>query len=45
MATLENANPIVYEQSKEREITASDEDEDVIDEIDEREVFDILDRQ
>ena len=42
MAALENANPLVFERSKEREITADEEDDDVVDEIDAREVFDIL---
>ena len=37
--TLENANPVVYESSKAREITDSDEDDDVIDKFDDREIF------
>ena len=36
---LDNANPIIYECSKEREISLDDEDDDVVDKIDEREVF------
>ena len=40
--TLENANPTVFQQKKEREILPEEEDEDIVDEIDEREVFDIL---
>lgn len=39
---LQNANPTVYEKSKERDITEKDEDENVYDEIDAREIFDIL---
>ena len=40
--TLENANPTIFQQKKEREILPEEEDEDIVDEIDEREVFDIL---
>ena len=40
--TLENATPVLYQKTKEREITKEDEDNDVVDEIDDREVFDIL---
>ena len=36
---LDNANPIIYECSKEREISLDDEDDDIVDKIDEREVF------
>ena len=42
MAALENANPLVYEKAKERERTADEDDDDVVDPIDDREVFDIL---
>ena len=37
--SLDNANPIVYESTKEREIRPEDEDDDVVDKIDDREVF------
>ena len=40
--TLDNINPVVYQVSDDRAITADEEDDDVIDEIDSREVFDIL---
>lgn len=39
---LENVNPTVYEKKESRVITANDEDEDVYDEIDSREVFDLI---
>ena len=42
MATLENANPLVYGRTQDRLITPEEEDDDVVDEIDSREVFDIL---
>lgn len=41
-ASLDNANPIIYECSKEREIRPEDEDDNIVDKIDEREVFDLL---
>ena len=37
--SLDNANPIVYERTKERELRPEDEDDDVVDEFDDREVF------
>ncbi|CAH2083727.1 unnamed protein product [Euphydryas editha] len=40
--TADNVNPHVYEKGSEREITATERDEDVLDEIDEREVFDLI---
>ena len=40
--TLENANPAVFQQKQERLVLPEEEDEDVVDKIDEREVFDIL---
>ncbi|CAH3038250.1 unnamed protein product [Porites evermanni] len=40
--TLENANPTVFQQKQERLVLPEEEDEDVVDKIDEREVFDIL---
>uniref|UniRef100_A0A8C5MY53 Cytosolic iron-sulfur assembly component 2B n=1 Tax=Leptobrachium leishanense TaxID=445787 RepID=A0A8C5MY53_9ANUR len=39
---LENANPLIYQRSGERQVTALEEDEDVVDKIDDREIFDIL---
>lgn len=39
---LENANPVIFQRSGERQLTAADEDEDVHDPIDDREIFDIL---
>ncbi|KAK9971925.1 hypothetical protein ABG768_025263 [Culter alburnus] len=39
---LENANPLIFQRSGERLLTATDEDEDVADPIDDREIFDIL---
>uniref|UniRef100_A0AAY4B4N2 Cytosolic iron-sulfur assembly component 2B n=1 Tax=Denticeps clupeoides TaxID=299321 RepID=A0AAY4B4N2_9TELE len=39
---LENANPLVFQRSGERLLTATDEDENVADPIDDREIFDIL---
>lgn len=38
---LENANPLIYERSGERPVTAGEEDEQVPDIIDAREIFDI----
>uniref|UniRef100_A0A672KJF6 Cytosolic iron-sulfur assembly component 2B n=1 Tax=Sinocyclocheilus grahami TaxID=75366 RepID=A0A672KJF6_SINGR len=39
---LENANPLIFQRSGERLLTAADEDEDVADPIDDREIFDIF---
>lgn len=39
---LENANPLIFQRSGERLLTATDEDEDVADPIDDREIFGIL---
>uniref|UniRef100_A0A087XA92 Cytosolic iron-sulfur assembly component 2B n=2 Tax=Poecilia TaxID=8080 RepID=A0A087XA92_POEFO len=39
---LENANPVIFQRSGDRMLTASEEDEDVHDPIDDREIFDIL---
>ncbi|XP_059390107.1 cytosolic iron-sulfur assembly component 2B-like [Carassius carassius] len=39
---LENANPLIFERSGERLLTAADEDEDVADPIDDREIFDLI---
>lgn len=39
MAELENINPSVYKKKDERKVTSDDYNEDVVDPIDEREVF------
>ncbi|MBN3319836.1 MIP18 protein, partial [Atractosteus spatula] len=39
---LENANPLIFQRSGERLLTAEEEDEEVADPIDDREIFDIL---
>lgn len=39
MAELENINPNVYKKTDERKVTSNDYNEEVIDPIDEREVF------
>ncbi|XP_026071267.1 mitotic spindle-associated MMXD complex subunit MIP18-like [Carassius auratus] len=39
---LENANPLIFQRSGERLVTAADEDEDVADPIDDREIFDLI---
>ncbi|XP_053188904.1 cytosolic iron-sulfur assembly component 2B [Scomber japonicus] len=39
---LENANPVIFQRSGERLLTAADEDEDVQDPIDDREIFDLI---
>ncbi|MCJ8747411.1 hypothetical protein PDJAM_G00153140 [Pangasius djambal] len=39
---LENANPFIFQRSGERLLTASEEDENVTDPIDDREIFDII---
>ena len=36
---LDNANPLVFERTKERESRPEDEDDNVKDKIDDREVF------
>lgn len=41
-ALLENENPTVFESSGEREITADEKNNDVVDTIDEREIFDYI---
>lgn len=38
-SSLINANPIIYEKTKRREWCPEDEDDDVQDKIDDREVF------
>ena len=39
MTTLENANPLVFQRSKERTILPEEEDDNIVDKIDGREVF------
>lgn len=39
---LENVNPKLYKKIEDRQITAAEEDEDVIDEFDAREIFDLI---
>ncbi|XP_046550527.1 cytosolic iron-sulfur assembly component 2B-like [Haliotis rubra] len=39
---LDNANPVIYQKAKDRDILPENEDEDVVDEIDTREVFDLI---
>lgn len=39
---LENANPVIFQRTGERLQTAAEEDEDVHDPIDDREVFDMI---
>ncbi|WAR12930.1 GALL2-like protein [Mya arenaria] len=41
--SLDNANPILYERTKERDLRPEDEDDDVEDEFDDREVFGMVD--
>lgn len=40
--TLENANPTIFQKKQERIVVPEEENDDVVDKIDEREVFDIL---
>lgn len=40
--TLENINPKLYKKINDRQVTAQDEDEDIEDEFDEREIFDLI---
>lgn len=42
MALLENINPKLYRKCEEREITSEEEDDNVVDPFDSREVFGIL---
>uniref|UniRef100_A0A674EP77 Cytosolic iron-sulfur assembly component 2B n=1 Tax=Salmo trutta TaxID=8032 RepID=A0A674EP77_SALTR len=39
---LENANPLIFQRTGERLQTANDEDENVADPIDDREIFDLI---
>ncbi|XP_072527277.1 cytosolic iron-sulfur assembly component 2B [Salminus brasiliensis] len=41
-ARLENANPHIFQRAGERLLTAGEEDEDVADPIDDREIFDLI---
>lgn len=38
----DNVNPHVYEKESEREITREEQDEDVVDDFDQREIFDLI---
>ncbi|KAL9701026.1 hypothetical protein quinque_004467 [Culex quinquefasciatus] len=42
MSELENINPNVYKRSEERKYTENDENDDVADPFDEREIFDLI---
>ncbi|XP_065088001.1 MIP18 family protein galla-2 [Ochlerotatus camptorhynchus] len=42
MAELENINPHVYRKCEDRRITKADENDDVCDPFDEREIFDLI---
>ncbi|XP_064611485.1 cytosolic iron-sulfur assembly component 2B-like [Liolophura sinensis] len=42
MSQLDNANPVIYQVSEDRTIAPENEDDDVIDKIDDREVFDLI---
>ncbi|XP_014614999.1 PREDICTED: MIP18 family protein CG7949 [Polistes canadensis] len=42
MENLENINPKLYKKVEDRQITAAEKDEDIVDAFDEREVFDII---
>ncbi|XP_030621571.1 cytosolic iron-sulfur assembly component 2B [Chanos chanos] len=39
---LENANPLIFQRSGERLLTANEEDENIADPIDDREIFDLI---
>ncbi|NXA35007.1 MIP18 protein, partial [Eudromia elegans] len=41
-APLENANPLIYRRSSERPVTAREEDDELPDSIDDREIFDLI---
>eukprot|EP00061_Rhincodon_typus_P012446 g38193.t1 len=43
-ARLENANPLIYGRSSERPLTAREQEEEAVDIIDNREIFDIRGR-
>ncbi|XP_013404796.1 mitotic spindle-associated MMXD complex subunit MIP18 [Lingula anatina] len=42
MPILENVNPEIHQKASAREITHAEEDDDVVDEIDGREIFDLI---
>ncbi|KAK7492198.1 hypothetical protein BaRGS_00016495 [Batillaria attramentaria] len=42
MSGLENANPLVFQRSDDRPVLPEEEDDDIIDKIDDREVFDLI---
>ncbi|XP_035738664.1 MIP18 family protein galla-2-like [Vespa mandarinia] len=42
MDNLENINPKLYKKVEDRQVTAAEEDEDIVDAFDAREVFDII---
>ena len=42
MRTMDNANPIVYGKKERRYVASTDHDDKVTDEIDEREIFDLI---
>ncbi|XP_003384023.1 PREDICTED: mitotic spindle-associated MMXD complex subunit MIP18-like [Amphimedon queenslandica] len=42
MMAADNANPVVFEVAKQRPVTVEEEKDDVYDEIDAREVFDLI---
>ncbi|XP_017087695.2 MIP18 family protein galla-2 [Drosophila bipectinata] len=42
LTEIENINPNVYDKIKERQITANEEDENVADPFDKREIFDLI---
>lgn len=39
---LENINPTIYGKSEKRLVTSNEEDDNVYDEIDSREIFDLI---
>ncbi|XP_033897168.1 cytosolic iron-sulfur assembly component 2B-like [Acipenser ruthenus] len=39
---LENANPLIFQRSGERQLTTEEEDEEFADPIDDREIFDLI---
>ncbi|XP_075796187.1 cytosolic iron-sulfur assembly component 2B [Pelodiscus sinensis] len=41
-SSLENANPLIYRRSGERPVTAREEDDELPDSIDDREIFDLI---
>ena len=42
--SLDNANPVLYEKASDRIVTLDDEDNDVTDEFDSREIFGNVER-